>query len=289
MEMDAEREAGVLVPKLRQVAVVFGVDPVEADRGVFRDVIEETAEEGGEIFPFGRAPDSTVIVVVVLKLHAGHQEQRLGDFPCHGRRDLIEAVVVKVQELVIGIIAAILVVDLEQEPLGWMHADLVIQPVRGVMPPACAWIAAGDARLRLGELPILEDVRGLVIQAARNEVVLEAGFHFLLDKISLGIVRLPEPACGILRFNKEMGGQLNRSLAAQRLLEEVFIRELVVVHIPRVTGEAIDEPLAQTMDVAHTEVLLGKAAALAGRTKVRVAIIPFKDTVVKMQTVQDFF
>ncbi len=31
MEMDAEGEAGVLVFQLRQVAVIFGVDPVEAN------------------------------------------------------------------------------------------------------------------------------------------------------------------------------------------------------------------------------------------------------------------
>ncbi len=63
----------------------------------------------------------------------------------------------------------------------------------------------------------------------RDEVVLEAGFHFLLDKIPLGILRLPEPACGILRFNKEMGGQLNRPLTAQRLLEEVFMHTVLNV------------------------------------------------------------
>ena len=113
MEIDAEGEAGVLILKFLQVAVVFGVDPVEAHRGGVRDVVEEAAEERGEIFPLGRAPDGAVIVVVVLKLYPRHEEQRLGDFPDHRGADLIEAVVVKIEELVVGVIAAVLVMDLQ--------------------------------------------------------------------------------------------------------------------------------------------------------------------------------
>ena len=128
-----------------------------------------------------------------------------------------------------------------------------------------------------------------MIQMVRDKVVLKAKLDFLFVEIALSIVRLPEPACGILRFHEEIWCQLNRALSAQRLLEQVFIRKLVVVDIPRVAGEAIDEPLTQAMDVADAQILLGKATALAGRAKVRVAVIPFKDTVVKMQTMQELF
>ena len=158
MEVDAEGEAGVLVLQLRQVAGIFGVDPVEANRNILGDMIEEAAEEGGEIFPLGRAPDSTVIVVVMLKLHPRDQEQRLGDLPRHGRRDLIEVVVVKIQELIVRVVAAILIVNLEQEPLGWMHPDFVIQPMGGVVPVVQPGTTAGYARLGFRETTILVDV-----------------------------------------------------------------------------------------------------------------------------------
>ncbi len=143
MEMDAEGEAGVLVFQLRQVAVIFGVDPVEACRGILGNMIEEAAEERGEIFTLSRAPDRAVIVVVVLELHPSDQEQRLDDFPRHGRRDLIEAVVVKVQELIVRVVAAVLIVDLYQQLRGEVHSDFIVQPVRGVVPVVQPGTAAG--------------------------------------------------------------------------------------------------------------------------------------------------
>ena len=83
-----------------------------------------------------------------------------------------------------------------------MQPDFVIQPVGDVMPLIHSRTAVGHARLGLGEVPVLENIGGLVIQAVRDEVVLQAELDFLLVEIPLGIIRLPKPARVILRLNE---------------------------------------------------------------------------------------